>query len=71
MNSDLGLEILGTLPLDESVSRRGDRGWPVVLSDGQTTGEAEEGVEVRVMMDKIARSVYDKLQSPSASSPAS
>ena len=37
---ELNLEILGRIPIEPEVSRRGDKGWPVVMSSQTASSES-------------------------------
>jgi hypothetical protein len=63
MCADLGIPILGQIPLDTVVSQRGDKGYPVVLGDVEKVEHQGEGVEVRSVFGKVAEGVWDKLHS--------
>lgn len=59
MCADLSIPILGAIPLDPTVSERGDRGWPIVLSGDQAD---RAGAETREQFERIASIVWEELK---------
>ena len=61
--SDLNLEILGEIPMEPKVSERGDKGWPIVLGDGnENEGDRDGGGGAREAFLRLGRDIWKRIE---------
>ena len=57
---ELNLEILGRIPIEPEVSRRGDKGWPVVMSSSAASSDSSQLDEIST--NRVGKSSSEALK---------